>query len=107
MNKTKGPSLTKDQSITLLSRQQSRSRRLGYDYTPPRAFKVLHAYQLTANENVFTKGERQFTITGPPTYDTSELMRHCRLSKLVAVVPCEKGWRVILTPIPIDPACWV
>lgn len=101
----KGPRLTRAQAKTLLVRQQQ----LHYTspgYTPSRAYRVFRAYQLTLNENGRTK-HRQFTISGPPTQQVADLTRWNKNYRLVAVVPCTNGWRVILSPIPIDPACWV
>lgn len=102
---TKGPKLTKEQARTLLVQQQ-RLCNTSPSYTPSRAYKVFRAYQLTVNENGHTK-HRQFTISGPPTQRVIDLTRWNKHYKLVAVVPCTHGWRVILSPIPIDPACWI
>ncbi len=96
---TKGPTLTKEQARVYLQKA---------GWAPTRAYRVFHAYQLTVGENGLTKGQRQFTITGPPTKRSRDLMRWRRTSRVVAIVPCgSKGWRAILTPIPIDPACWI
>jgi len=96
---SKGPRLTKGQAGALLARR-ARMR----DYVQPRAFRVLHAYQLLAGEGVRARGGR-FTITGPPERDTRRLLGWGRRHLLVAVAPCGGGWRMILSPMPIDPAC--
>ncbi len=101
---TKGPKLTKGQAQTLLAQQQLRYTASGY--TPPIAYRVFRAYQLMVNENGCTN-HRQFTISGPPTHRVADLTRWNKHYKMVAVVPCTHGWRVILSPIPIDPACWI
>ena len=99
---SKGPRLTKGQAGALLARR-ARMR----DYVPPRAFRVFHAYQLLAGEGVRTRGARRFTITGPPERETRRLLGWGRRHLLVAVAPSGGGWRMILSPMPIDPACWI
>ena len=101
---SKGPRLTIEQAGALLTRQR-RMRDTGY--VPPRAFRVFHAYQLLAGEGVRTRGERRFTITGPPERETRRLLGWGRRHLLVAVAPSGGGWRMILSPMPIDPACWI
>jgi hypothetical protein len=101
---SKGPRLTIEQAEALLAR-----RRRMYDagYAPPRAFRVFHAYQLLAGEGVRTRGGRRFMITGPPERETRKLLGWGRRHLLVAVAPSGGGWRMILSPMPIDPACWI
>jgi hypothetical protein len=104
-NKTKGPRLTRQQAESLLSRHQ---RIYGQSsWSPTRAYRVFHAYQITVGETGLTKGNRIFRITGPPTKRTAYLTRWNNKYQLVAVVPCRDGWRAIISPTPIDAACWI